>query len=83
MKRILLLVLVLGFAVMGNAQTPQRASLHANRISREGNVMHLRGSVEITVGDVRVTADEADYSDTADTLELRGNVVMAIRPNTR
>jgi hypothetical protein len=33
--------------------------------------------------DVRVAADEADYNDTSGTLELRGNVVMAIRPNTR
>jgi lipopolysaccharide export system protein LptA len=61
MKAIFFAGLILGVAVLGTAQTaPERADVRADSMVTSADTLHLTGNVEITVGNVRVTADEAD-----------------------
>jgi lipopolysaccharide export system protein LptA len=78
MKTILLLVLVLGFAILGSAQTAAPARVLANSIDqvREENVTHFSGHVQIVVGTVEIQADEVDVHHDTGEAELRGHVHM-------
>jgi hypothetical protein len=68
-------VLVLGVAVIGGAQTaPADVAIRASAITRDADVWHLNGNVEITMGTVRVIADAADFPSGPSGIELRGNV---------
>jgi LPS-assembly protein len=59
-------------AAAGNAQEIIR--ILADRQEKFGEIYHLRGNVEITYGDMRLTADEVDYDQAAGTADARGNV---------
>ena len=83
MKLTLLLVAVLAFAAFAGAQvTPpiQDAIITADSVMVVGNVVQLRGNVQIRRAGALVTADEADVIGNADVtaapggIELRGNV---------
>lgn len=83
MKYAVFAVALLSFAVLVGAQTPpqrQEARLLADSVTVVGNVVQLRGNVEIRRGGLLVSADEADVigneSVTAAPggIELRGNV---------
>jgi lipopolysaccharide export system protein LptA len=83
MKSALLLLGVLAFTALAGGQTPtptQQVQATADSIVRDGNMMHLRGHVQLRRGPTIVTADEADLparvelSRSSATVELRGNV---------
>jgi lipopolysaccharide assembly outer membrane protein LptD (OstA) len=85
LKTFVLVVSLIGLTVFVSGQTvttPQAVPriIHANSIQKAGpNTFQARGSVQIEIGTVTITADEADYrtgntsSDPID-FELRGNV---------
>ena len=83
MKFAVLLVAVLAFAAYAGAQvTPpaQEVRATADSVTVVGNIVQLRGNVQIRRGGALVTADEADVIGNADVtaapggIELRGNV---------
>ena len=82
-KMVLFLALVFGVALLGSAQTaPDVAKMRATAVVQDGNGVHLRGSVEMVIGGVRIAADEADIAGpftgvpptTPHRIDLRGNV---------
>ena len=56
------------------ARENQIPGVKAQSIQRDGEVMHLKGSVIIVQDKVTVTADEADYHLDTREIEPRGNV---------
>jgi lipopolysaccharide assembly outer membrane protein LptD (OstA) len=82
MKLALLLVPVLAFTAFAGAQTAppqQQVEATADSVTRVGNIVQLRGNVQIRREGSLVTADEADVTTSADAaapdgIELRGNV---------
>jgi lipopolysaccharide export system protein LptA len=88
MKTALLLVSVLGFAGLAGGQTPQRTPAQpvvsrANSFVRVGNVMQLRGNVQIQYGGTTVLADEADLPLDANGLPTSALASFALRGNVR
>ena len=91
-KAILLVGLVFGVALLGSAQTaPDVTKMRARTVVQDGNGVHLRGAVEVVIGGVRMTADEADiagpFAGVAPTsphrIDVRGNVhLVAAGPMT-
>ena len=81
MKSILLVVSVLGVAALGSAQSPsEKPTLVSNSIITDASgAHHMRGAVEIRIGTVRITADEADTRGDTGEFELRGNVRLFTR----
>jgi len=45
-----------------------------DRLTQEGDVYHLRGNVVFTREDMKVTCDETDYDEKADTAQARGHL---------
>ena len=86
MRSTLLAVLVLGFAALGGAQTtPQVPSaavpmaVKARSVEVANEVYQLRGDVQFKIGNVTITADEADLVDgPTREIALRGNVKMSL-----
>jgi hypothetical protein len=82
MKSLLFLALVFGMMVLGSAQTaPDVLTAWARTITPYGNGLRLTEAVEVSVGMVSVTADEADFVPQPIRLreiELRGNVRMSV-----
>jgi lipopolysaccharide export system protein LptA len=83
MKFAMLAVAVLAFAAFAGAQnTPpaQEARIMADTVTVVGNVVQLRGNVQIRRGGALILADEADVLGNAAVtaapggIELRGNV---------
>ena len=83
MKLALLLVVVLAFGAFAGAQmTPQQevVEITADSLTEAGNVLQLRGNVQVRRGGSLVTADEADVTrrteltSAPNSVELRGNV---------
>ena len=82
MKTVLLLVLVLGFAMLGSAQTATPAlGMTATAVTQDGTVTHLKGNVALAItGPLWVVADEADVTSDGNEIELRGNVRIRTSP---
>jgi lipopolysaccharide export system protein LptA len=87
MKSVLLVLGVLIFAGSAGGQTEssdRQVQGTADSIVQEGNILHLRGHVELRRGPTVVTADEADLPARVEldqerpSIELRGNVRMRI-----
>lgn len=88
MKSLLLMVSMVGFAAIGNAQTTFTTAASAShatdpkgtmpmitfKSSSAGGGTSKLGGVEITVGAVHIRADEAEIDPTSRDYELRGNV---------
>jgi lipopolysaccharide export system protein LptA len=83
MKFAVLLAAVLAFAAYAGAQVSppaQDVRVTADSITQVGNILQLRGNVQIRRDGTLVTADEADVIGNADVtaapggIELRGNV---------
>jgi lipopolysaccharide export system protein LptA len=77
MKAIFFASVILGVAVLGGAQTaPEKADVRADTVVRNAGTLHLHGNVQITVGSVRVTADDADVAEHPGNagIELNGHV---------
>jgi lipopolysaccharide assembly outer membrane protein LptD (OstA) len=79
MKLILFVVSVLGVAALGSAQVATDPTVVSNKQYRDATGVHMRGAVEIRVGTVRITADEADTHGDTGEFELRGNVRLLTR----
>jgi lipopolysaccharide export system protein LptA len=71
MRTVLIVTAFLGLAAMGKAQIGPveikmdangPMTIHADSMSDDGNVRHLKGSVEIVVGNLRFRANEVDVS---------------------
>ena len=78
-KTFLVLFAVVCVAVLASGQTVSApVQLSAQTIEKNAETLHLRGSVRIVVGDVIVTADEADTRTNGPgrptEFDLRGNV---------
>ena len=82
MKGVLSLSVFLVIAVLGSAQTVAPAiGMKADTMTRDGNATHLKGNVELSInGPVWVIADEADVSEVANEIELRGTVRLRTSP---
>jgi lipopolysaccharide assembly outer membrane protein LptD (OstA) len=79
LKAALLVALVVGMTVFGSAQTAApTVSATANAIQSD-TLVHLRGSVELKMGTIRITADEADMNTATGEVDLRGNVHMSTK----
>jgi len=48
-------------------------------VEQNNPVTHLRGSVELQLGTIRMTADEADMNASTDEVDLRGNVHLSTK----
>jgi lipopolysaccharide assembly outer membrane protein LptD (OstA) len=84
MKAALLVVLVFGLTVFAGAQTAAptfelKWGTMANDIQVADSVTHLRGGVELKLGTIRITADEADMNTTTGEVDLRGNVHLSTK----
>ena len=76
---------VLGIAMIGSAQTAQAPvgqvlSNKSARDAQDASLRHFTGAVEIQIGGIRVTADEADLHLDTGEYDLRGNVHVKTRP---
>jgi lipopolysaccharide export system protein LptA len=93
MKSALLVLCLLVFAGVAGGQTGQTGQTlpsdrefraTADSITQDGNVVHLRGHVELRRGPSVISADEADLPARVEvtrdrpSIELRGNVKMTI-----
>src|SRR5439155_6334581 len=88
MRSALLVLGVLIFASVAGGQTPasdREVHATADSIVQEGNVVHLKGHVEVRRGPFVITADEADLPARVELhlgevpkVELRGNVRLTI-----
>ncbi len=56
------------------AQGQEVVRITADRQEKFGHVYHLRGNVEITFRNMRLTADEVDYDETTEDVDARGHV---------
>lgn len=86
MKNVVLVVLVIGFAVLANAQTTAPAAgavqplMTAESIDWQDPVVLFRGNVTITTDTLIVHADELDYNKTTSEGVVRGNVTVKLVP---
>jgi LPS-assembly protein len=82
-----LLILVLGRALPGRAQNPPAPTADASANertvitrsdyqSKEKHLYRLKGHVEITLGQWKLTADEATYDETTGEVTARGHIVF-------
>ena len=84
MKMILFVGAALGIAMIGSAQTAQapEALVTSNKAVQDAqaSLRHFTGAVDIQIGGIRVTADEADLHLDTGEYDLRGNVHLKTRP---
>jgi len=79
MKAALLAAVILGWTVSAGAQTSAPdITVVANAVQQDTPLTHLRGSVELKLGTIRITADEADMNNATGEVDLRGNVHLSI-----
>ena len=95
MRSALLAVFILGFAVLGDAQTrplsaggtltvdqttPKIFSAKQQETTNGGQTYLMRGDVRIQIGEADIRADEAEMDASTREIKLRGNVRLLLSP---